>query len=255
MYIQFFEDQYKILEKFPSDVRWKTLDAIMLYVFKGTEPKLDNDPIVYAIFEWMRFSLDKSIHIAKTAIENWKKWWAPRGNSNAVKSFENVLKQPENNQKTTQNNQEQRTTNYEQRTTKKEQKKEINNTQTAVWARKIYSEEFENFWSVYPKKKWKVKAYEAWNKRIASWIDADYMTQKASDYAREIRLKKVEDQFIKWPQWWLNEWRYDDEYFTWRKKQEVKIEETKELTEEERNEIRLNLQNFRESLCKKTAMV
>jgi hypothetical protein len=37
--------------------------------------------------------------------------------------------------------------------------------------------------------------------------------------------------------------------------EEVKIEETKELTEEERNEIRLNLQNFRESLCKKTAMV
>ena len=137
----------------------------------------------------------------------------------------------------------------------KEQKKEINNTQTAVWARKNYSEEFEKFWNVYPKKKGKVKAYEAWNKRIASWIDSDYITQKASDYAREIRLKKVEDQFIKWPQWWLNEWRYDDEYFTWRKKQEVKIEETKELTEEERNEIRLNLQNFRESLCKKTAMV
>ena len=220
MYIQFFEDQYKILEKFPSDVRWKTLDAIMLYVFKGTEPKLDNDPIVYAIFEWMRFSLDKSIHIAKTAIENWKKWWAPKGNSNAVKSFENILKQPENNQKTTQNNQEQRTTNNEQRTMNKEQKKEINNTQTAVWARKNYSEEFEKFWNVKKKKK-----------------------------------GKVEDQFIKWPQWWLNEWRYDDEYFTWRKKQEVKIEETKELTEEERNEIRLNLQNFRESLCKKTAMV
>ena len=137
----------------------------------------------------------------------------------------------------------------------KEQKKEINNTQTAVWARKWYSEEFENFWNVYPKKKWKVKAYEAWNKRIASWVDADYMTQKASDYAREIRLKKVEDQFIKRPQWWLNEWRYDDEYFTWRKKQEVKIEETKELSEEEKEEIRLNLQNFRNSLCKKTAMV
>ena len=121
MYIQFFEDHYKILEKFPSDVRWKTLDAIMLYVFKGTEPKLDDDPIVYAIFEWMRFSLDKSIHIAKTAIENWKKWWAPKGNSNAVKSFENILKQPENNQKTTQNNQEQRTTNNEQRTMNKEE--------------------------------------------------------------------------------------------------------------------------------------
>ena len=116
MYIQFFEDQYKILEKFPSDVRWKTLDAIMLYVFKGTEPKLDDDPIVYAIFEWMRFSLDKSIHIAKTAIENWKKWWAPKGNSNAVKSFENILKQPENNPK------QPRTKNYEQWTKNDEQR-------------------------------------------------------------------------------------------------------------------------------------
>jgi len=227
----------------------------MQYAFMGIEPKLDDDPIAYALFEWSRFSVDKSVKLAKAAIENWKKWWAPKWNQNAVKSFQNMLKQPEDNQRTTQNNQEQRTTNNEQRTMNKEQKKEINNTQTAVWARKIYSEEFEKFWNVYPKKKWKVKAYEAWNKRIASWIDADYITQKASDYAREIRLKKVEDQFIKWPQWWLNEWRYDDEYFTWRKKQEVKIEETKELTEEERNEIRLNLQNFRESLCKKTAMV
>ena len=255
MYIQYFADQYEILAKFPKEVRWNTLDAIMQYAFMGIEPKLDDDPIAYALFEWSRFSVDKSVKLAKAAIENWKKWWAPKWNQNAVKSFQNMLKQPEDNQRTTQNNQEQRTTNNEQRTMNKEQKKEINNTQTAVWARKIYSEEFEKFWNVYPKKKGKVKAYEAWNKRIASWIDSDYITQKASDYAREIRLKKVEDQFIKRPQWWLNEWRYDDEYFTWRKKQEVKIEETKELTEEERNEIRLNLQNFRESLCKKTAIV
>ena len=240
-----------MLDEFADEIWWKALLWALRYWFKWKSPKLEDDPIAYALFKWMKFSVGKSANHARACIENWKKWWAPKGNSNAVKSFENVLKQP----KSTQNNQEQRTTNNEQRTMNKEQKKEINNTQTAVWARKNYSEEFEKFWNVYPKKKGKVKAYEAWNKRIASWVDSDYITQKASDYAREIRLKKVEDQFIKWPQWWLNEWRYDDEYFTWRKKQEVKIEETKELSEEEKEEIRLNLQNFRNSLCKKTAMV
>ena len=247
MYIQYFADQYKILAKFSKDVRWSTLDAIMQYAFMNIEPKLDDDPIVYALFEWMRFSIDKSVRMAKAAIENWKKWWAPKWNQNAVKSFENILKQP----KSTQNNQEQWTTNDEQRI-----KKEINNAQLIGWAKKnIYSLEFEEFRKIYPKKKWKFRAYEAWNKRIDSWIVADYIIQKASDYAREIRLKKVEDQFIKRPQWWLNEWRYDDEYFTWRKKQEVKIEETKELSEEERKEISLNLQKFRNSLYKKTAFV
>ena len=250
MYIQFFEDQYKVLVKFPRDVRFNTLDAIFQYVFEGKEPKFEDDPIVYAIFEWMRYSLDKSIRTAKTAIENWKKWWAPKWNQNAVKSFENILKQPENNQKTTQNNQEQRTMKEEQRI-----KKKVNNAQTLVWARKIYSEEFEKFWNVYPKKKWKVRAYEAWNKRINSWIDEGYITQKASDYAREIRLRKVEDQFIKWPQWWLNEWRYDDEYFTGRAKTEVKIEEPKRLSEEERKQAHLILQNYKNALCKKTAIV
>ena len=108
MYIQYFADQYEILAKFPKEVRWNTLDAIMQYAFMGIEPKLDDDPIAYALFEWSRFSVDKSVKLAKAAIENWKKWWAPKWNQNAVKSFQNMLKQPEDNPK------QPRTKNYEQ---------------------------------------------------------------------------------------------------------------------------------------------
>ena len=65
----------------------------------------------------MKFSVGKSANHARACIENWKKWWAPKGNSNAVKSFENVLKQPPKQPRT--KNYEQWTKNDEQRTKKR----------------------------------------------------------------------------------------------------------------------------------------
>ena len=108
-----------MLDEFADEIWWKALLWALRYWFKWKSPKLEDDPIAYALFKWMKFSVGKSANHARACIENWKKWWAPKGNSNAVKSFENVLKQP----KSTQNNQEQRTTNNEQRTMNKEQKK------------------------------------------------------------------------------------------------------------------------------------
>jgi hypothetical protein len=37
---------------------------------------------------------------------------------------------------------------------------------------------------------------------------------KAWEYATEIKLKRIEDHYIKFAQWWLNDWRFDDDYFT-----------------------------------------
>ena len=36
------------------------------------------------------------------SIENWKKWWAPKWNQNAVKDWDSIWKQPRNNLETTQ---------------------------------------------------------------------------------------------------------------------------------------------------------
>ena len=40
------------------------------------------------------------------------------------------------------------------------------------------------------------------------------MISKASDYAKECSLKHVEERYIKRPQGWLNDARYDDDFFT-----------------------------------------
>ena len=80
-----------------------------------------------------------------------------------------------------------------------------------------YEQDFENFWKEYPKKKWKQKAYEAWNKVLNNGYQPSMIIQKAKDYATECKLKHVEEKYIKRPQWWLNEWRYDDDFYTWAK--------------------------------------
>lgn len=77
-----------------------------------------------------------------------------------------------------------------------------------------YSPEFESFWSVYPKRKGKARAWEAWCRLISGGQDASYLIRKATDYAKECSLKHVEEHFIKRPQGWLNDCRFDDDYFT-----------------------------------------
>ncbi len=69
---------------------------------------------------------------------------------------------------------------------------------------------FQEFWNVYPKKKGKSKAFEYWCKIKE---DKDMIIQKAKEYAEECKRKKIEDRFIKRPQWRLNEKRRNDDYW------------------------------------------
>lgn len=90
----------------------------------------------------------------------------------------------------------------------------------------IYSSDFEKFWKVFPKKKWKQKAYEARTKCIKWGNDPNYIIQKAIDYATEVQLKHVEDTYIKRPQWRLNEGRYDDDFYVGKKeKKEIDLDD------------------------------
>lgn len=238
MYIQIFEDQYRILEKFPNDIKGKAYSTILKYAFEWIEPKIEDDPIVFALFDGMKYSLDKSIRIAKTAIENGNKWWRPEVTWNNAK-------------KPRTKNKELGTKNEEQ----KQNKNGINNTQTGVWVMMWgfnYSEEFEKFRENYPKKKCKTKAYTAWNRKVESWYDCELIIQKAHDYAREVKLKQIEERFIKRPELRLNWNLFEDDYFTWVKKQEIIIQESKPMTEKEKQQALSILQNAKAKLMKKT---
>ena len=79
-----------------------------------------------------------------------------------------------------------------------------------------YSSEFEEFWKAYPLKKGKQKAFQAWTEAIKWGNDPNLIIKKAWEYTLEIKHKKTEESYIKRAQGWLNDWRWDDDYDTWK---------------------------------------
>lgn len=80
----------------------------------------------------------------------------------------------------------------------------LNNWKEFIWLA------FANFWSVYPKHKWKQKAFEIFARLIQWGQNSDLIIKKAKEYAEEVKKKWTEDKYIKRPQGWLNEKRFLD---------------------------------------------
>jgi DNA-binding transcriptional ArsR family regulator len=85
-------------------------------------------------------------------------------------------------------------------------------TKTAALHQQRQGEElaaFGAFWAVYPKKKNKAEALDAWKKAVKDGVDPDHITAGATAYARE---RHGEDpKYTKFPATWLNKGCYDDE--------------------------------------------
>lgn len=62
-----------------------------------------------------------------------------------------------------------------------------------------YTEDFEEFWTSYPRKVEKKTAYKAWNARIKNGTNPQEMIQAAKNYARYCQLNGTEERFIKHP--------------------------------------------------------
>lgn len=60
-----------------------------------------------------------------------------------------------------------------------------------------YSVHFESFWSIYPRKKEKAKAYKAYNARLNDGFSEDELLTAATAYAKECTDRKTEEKYIK----------------------------------------------------------
>lgn len=82
--------------------------------------------------------------------------------------------------------------------------KDIKNNITNVSSakkRNSYSEDFEKFWSIYPKRSplpdSKADAYKAWHARLKEGFSSDQMIEGAKRYADLVRRERTEARFIK----------------------------------------------------------
>jgi hypothetical protein len=60
-----------------------------------------------------------------------------------------------------------------------------------------YTEEFEQFWSVYPRKKEKPGAFKTWKTRLKEGCTAEDMIAAAKHYAQECKRLGTEEKYIK----------------------------------------------------------
>lgn len=73
-----------------------------------------------------------------------------------------------------------------------------------------YSEDFEDFWTSYPKKIGKGKAYDAWEKAKGK-PDTQTILARIETHSKSEQWQKESGQYIPNPATWLNQRRWDDE--------------------------------------------
>jgi len=76
-----------------------------------------------------------------------------------------------------------------------------------------YSEDFENFWSIYPRRIEKRRAYRAWQARLKEGTLPDLLITCAQNYEKYVRLRGTEERYIKHPATFLGP---DHPYEDWK---------------------------------------
>jgi hypothetical protein len=92
-------------------------------------------------------------------------------------------------------------------TTNKNDKKEKKNKSTSIG----YTDEFERFWSAYPKKVGKGAAFKAWKNLNGTRPEVDELIRIVEQQKKSEQWCKQGGQFIPNPQTWLNQARWEDE--------------------------------------------
>lgn len=164
MLARIHDEMLQSMSHLDDTTKGKVLLAYVNYQLYDVEPSQD-DLLVYSIFKAKQFDLDSIKNDFKVASENWKKWWAPQGNQNACKNWENISKQP----KTTQNNPK---TNEQEKEKEKEKEKEnINNNQL---------DEFEDALSEFVKMRKQIKKpiTQKWIELIKEKLNKMYPNKK-----------------------------------------------------------------------------
>ena len=126
----FWETAQAIEDK---DQRLEYLEAVIRHWIGDEEKELS--PLVNALMVQTRFTLDRSQEISDSASERWKKWWAPKWNTNAVKDWNIIQKQANSNKnklKQTKTSEEEVEEEVEEEIEVEKENKEKDSTSTTI---------------------------------------------------------------------------------------------------------------------------
>lgn len=95
----------------------------------------------------------------------------------------------------------------------------------------VYPDEFEDFWSLYPRRLGKKRAFSLWERRIKQDATQEDLMQAVQNYAEYCEEKKLEPEYIKHPSTFLsNKLDYED-WITPLVRQEKNVQEPKDYVE------------------------
>lgn len=162
--VLFYRSFYDALKNIPDGDRLKVYDAIMEYSMYDNETDLEG--VAYAVFLLAKPQIDAN----NRRYENGCKAKAKQTGSKTEASRKQDGSKPEAKEK------------------EKEKVKEKDNTYTCA---------FEEFWSAYPRKQEKAKAYASYKARLADGFSEDELMTAVKRYADECEARNTEKRYIK----------------------------------------------------------
>lgn len=85
-------------------------------------------------------------------------------------------------------------------------KRNIKESQTSL------TERFDNLWKEYPKKQGKQAAFRAYKRAVKKGVEDKDIELGIANYKKYIRIKQIDNQYIKQGSTWFNQGCWEDEY-------------------------------------------
>jgi hypothetical protein len=142
--------------------------------------------------KWKNLTIRSTNRFSILKVTNWETYQETENSINQQTNQELTSNQPATNQPTNH----------------KTRSKEVKNVKKKETT---YSEDFEKFWSAYPKRIGKPKAWESWNRHNGNRPTIETIVLKIDDLKKTRQWQKDDGDFIPLPTTWLNRCGWDDE--------------------------------------------
>lgn len=99
--------------------------------------------------------------------------------------------------------------------------KEKNTISNQYDSKSAYTDDFESFWKMYPRKKEKQSAYKAWKARIKDGVNPQDIISAAGNYAAYCEASQTEDRYMKHGSTFLGPNKPYEDYITYSPSQQA----------------------------------